>query len=396
MNLKKTKICILGGGFGGLYTALYFAKSNKDIIENCQITLVDPKDNFLFTPLLYEVLTDELKRWEIAPSYQKLLLGSPIKRIQDRVKRVDIKDKKVLLQNSDILDYDYLVIAVGRKTKFAPIEGLKEYALTFRSITDADLLKNRLENIVRSQLQKPKIAVIGGGANGIEIACKTYDYFIYQNRKSNNKIIPQIYVIDRGEQILENFGSGVQKAAYKALNKRNISLLLSTDVVEIEPNKIELKQENNINQHPIDLVLWTAGTATHNWIEDLPCQRNKMGQLLTLPTLQLIDYPEILAVGDVAGIRNREDLPTTAQVAYQQASTAAKNLRAMIQRKSLKKFSYLHLGNMLTLGKGKAIISSFGINIVGKIGGFFRRLIYVFRLPTMKHRLQVLKNLLFG
>ena len=68
----------------------------------------------------------------------------------------------------------------------------------------------------------------------------------------------------------------------------------------------------------------------------------------------------------------------------------------MIQRKSLKKFSYLHLGNMMTLGKGKAIISSFGINIVGTIGGFLRRLIYVFRLPTMQHRLKVLKNLLFG
>ena len=392
---QKIKICILGGGFGGFYTALYFAQSNKSLVEKCQITLVEPKDNFLFSPLLYEVLTDELKRWEIAPSYQKLLLGYPVDVIKDKVTRVEFSNKEVLLQNNVALNYDYLVIAVGRKVNFPPIEGLKEYALTFRSIEDAEVLKNRLEIFIQSQLLQPKIAVIGGGANGIEIACKTYDYFSWQNEKNNLKIMPQLYVIDRGEEILENFGKGVQKAAYKALEKRNISLLLTTDVIEIEQDSIKLKQEDNVSQYPIDLVLWTAGTATHEWIEDLPCQRNKMGQLLTYSNLKLIDYPEVLAVGDVASIKNQKE-PTTAQVAYQQASTAAKNLQAMIQRKSLKKFSYLHLGNMMTLGKGKAIISSFGINIVGTIGGFLRRLIYVFRLPTMQHRLKVLKNLLFG
>ena len=99
MNQQQIKICVLGGGFGGLYTALYFAKSKKSVIEKCQITMIDPKENFLFTPLLYEVLTDELKRWEIAPSYQKLLLGHPINRIQDRVQQVDIDNRKVLLEN---------------------------------------------------------------------------------------------------------------------------------------------------------------------------------------------------------------------------------------------------------------------------------------------------------
>ena len=78
MNNEPIKICILGGGFGGLYTALYLANFSWLKSGKCQITLVEPKDTFLFTPLLYEVLTGELQRWEIAPSYQKLLLGKKI------------------------------------------------------------------------------------------------------------------------------------------------------------------------------------------------------------------------------------------------------------------------------------------------------------------------------
>jgi NADH dehydrogenase len=61
--------------------------------------------------------------------------------------------------------------------------------------------------------------------------------------------------------------------------------------------------------------------------------------------------------------------------------------------KHLKRFHYLHLGDMLTLGKGVAIVSSFGINLEGNLAGKLRRLIYLQRLPTMRHRWQVLKNL---
>ena len=395
---KKIKICILGGGFGGLYTALHLAKSKAVISGDWEVTLVEPKDNFLFTPLLYEILTDELKRWEIAPTYQKLLLGSKIKWIQDRVKEVSLERKEVILEDNSLLNYDYLGLAVGRKIKLAKIEGLQENALTFRSIIDAELLKNNLINLKRASKSQNNIAIIGAGANGVELACKVYDFLqdSFQNKAIATKT--QIYLIDRGEEILKSFGSGVKKAALKAIKQRNINLILSTTVAKITDNSITLENKNYTREYPIDLVFWTAGTQTHDWIESLPCQFNKQGQLLTLPTLQLIDYPEVFALGDVADVRNNKvtPVPTTAQAAYQQASTAAKNIRAVIGLKPLKKFYYLHLGDMLTLGKGEAIVSSFGINLSGKLAGLLRRLIYIQRLPTMKHRLQVLKNLLFG
>lgn len=392
---QRIKVCILGGGFAGLYTSLYLAKSQEVVSEEWEITLVEPKENFLFTPLLYEIITDELKRWEIAPNYQKLLLGSKIKWVQNKVREVELEARKVILENEVLLDYDYLVLAVGRKTQFFDISGLKQYALTFRSIFDAELLKNRLQTLKRIDRQSYNIAVIGAGANGVELACKIYDYLNKAYHKNIAISNPTIYLIDRGTEILNDFGAGVKNAASKAIKRRNISLLLSTDLIKITEDTITLQRKEKIEQYPYDLVLWAAGTTTHDWIANLPCQYNKLGQLLTLPTLQLIDYPEVLALGDVADIRNNKtaSVPTTAQAAYQQASVAAKNLKAAIQNKPLKKFHYFHLGDMLTLGKGEAIVSSFGLNISGKLAGLIRRLIYIQRLPTLSHRWQVLKNL---
>ncbi len=389
MNNNPIKILIVGGGFGGLYTALYLSKFSWVKLGKCQITLVEPKDNFLFTPLLYEILTDELQRWEIAPNYQKLLLGKPIKWLQDKITNINLENRQAFLTNNDYLTYDYLVLAVGKTIKFANIPGLKEQALTFRSITDAEFLQERIKILKNSLKLKTSIAVIGAGANGVELACKLHDKLLGKTT---------IHLIDRNERILKNFSSGINKASLNAIAKRNINLLLSTEVKEITANNIIIRQKNKIIEYPTDLVLWTAGTATIDWVKNIASKRNNYDQLLTRPTLQLVDYPEVIALGDIAHIHSNKivSIPDTAQVAYQQASCAAKNLQLILKGKQPKKFYYLHLGDMLTLGKGEAIISSFGINLSGKLAGLLRRLIYIQRLPTMRHRLQVLKNLIFG
>jgi NADH dehydrogenase len=389
MGDEVIRVCIVGGGFGGLYTALYLSNWHWVKSGKCQVTLVEPKDNFLFSPLLYEILTGELQAWEIAPSYQKLLAGTGVNFCQDRVEGVDLVNRQVKLEAGESLAYDYLVLGVGRKTRLATIPGLESYALTFRSLADAERLEAQLQVMESSERKHLRVAVIGAGANGVELACKVSD-------RLGNKA--QVSLIESGDKILKYFGSGVQKAAKKAIKARNIQVYLRTSVKEIEADRITLVSSNQIMTHSVDLVLWTTGTETIDWVYDLGCQQTSQGKLLTRSTLQLIDYPEVFAVGDIAEIRESKTkiVPATAQAAYQQASFLAKNLQLALEGKNLKYFRYLHLGDMLTLGKGAAVVSSFGINLEGSLAGIIRRLIYVQRLPTLRHRWQVLKNLLFG
>ena len=67
MNESAKRICILGGGFGGLYTALRLNSLPWSPLEPVEIVLIDQRDRFLFAPLLYELVTGELATWEIAP-----------------------------------------------------------------------------------------------------------------------------------------------------------------------------------------------------------------------------------------------------------------------------------------------------------------------------------------
>ena len=85
------RVCVVGGGFGGLFTAMKLA--NLAPLERdgskAEITLIDPRDRFVFLPLLYELVTGELRDWEVAPVFTDLLQGSGIKFVQGSAVRID-------------------------------------------------------------------------------------------------------------------------------------------------------------------------------------------------------------------------------------------------------------------------------------------------------------------
>ena len=137
MTQQPARICILGGGFGGLYTALRLSQLPWTKQEKPEIILVDRSDRFLFSPLLYELMTGELQTWEIAPPFEELLAGTGVRFHQGIVTGIDLSAKHVQLQDGHALPYDRLVVSLGGETPLDLVPGSAEYALPFRSIADA-------------------------------------------------------------------------------------------------------------------------------------------------------------------------------------------------------------------------------------------------------------------
>ncbi|MBP0028547.1 NAD(P)/FAD-dependent oxidoreductase [Roseofilum reptotaenium CS-1145] len=376
------KVCILGGGFGGLYAALYLQRFSE-----LQVTLIDQNDHILFTPLLYELITNELQIWEIAPPFSKLIRQKKIKFYQDHILGTDLKKQQVYLQDRGELQYDYLIIAVGVKSLIDNVPGVKEHAVSFRTLKDTEFLKKKLQDF-RSLSKAPvQIAIVGGGPSGVELATKIADYL---GQKA------EVRLITRGDRILRSFTKATRLTAEKALEERNVRISFLTQVNLVQANRLIVEQANETITLPTDLVIWTTGTKARSWVLDLDCEHNRYGQLLVEPTLQLKGYPEVFALGDIADIPSNSEIPRTAQAAYQQAPVAAKNLRSRVHQKRLKKFRYLHLGEMITVGVNDAAVSSFGLHFHGSLAFLFRNLVYLIRMPTISHRLQVFLSWLQG
>ncbi|HEY9657597.1 MAG TPA: NAD(P)/FAD-dependent oxidoreductase [Allocoleopsis sp.] len=379
---QPPRICILGGGFGGLYTALRLSQLPWTLPEKPEIVLVDQRDRFLFSPLLYELLTGELETWEIAPPFSELLANTGVRFHQAAVDNIDIQTRQVQLKDASVLSYDYLVLAMGGETPLDRVPGAAEYAIPFRTIADAYHLEEQLRVLEQSNADKIRVAIVGGGYSGVELACKLAERLGDRGR---------LRLIEATDQILRNSPEFNRETATKALNDRGVWIDLDTKVQAIGAGTIELEYKDKVDSLPVDVVLWTVGTKVIALVRDLPVKHNAQQQIITTPTLQVIDHPEIFAVGDLAETPDVEGqkVPPTAQAAFQQAEYAGWNIWASITHRPLLPFRYTALGEMMTLGTDNATLAGLGIKLNGPVAHVARRLAYLYRMPTLDHQIKV-------
>lgn len=375
-------ICILGGGFGGLYTALALDRLSWAPLQRPTITLVDQRDRFLFAPLLYELLTGELQTWEIAPPYAELLANTQVQFCQTTVEQISLSPLAVQLGNGQTLTPDRLVLALGGDTPMDQGDGVQDHALPFRTVQDAYQLNDRLRSLEQSTAEKIRIAIVGAGYSGVELACKLADRLGTRGR---------IRLIDRGEDVLKRSPDFNREAARKALSERGIWLDLETQVTRLTPETIALEYRGQVDEIPVDIVLWTVGTQVSGVVRSLPITHNEQGQIFVTKTLQLQDHPSIFAVGDLAECHDAtgQRVPTTAQVAFQQSDYAAWNIWASLSDRPLLPFRYQNLGEMMTLGMENATLTGLGMALDGPLAHVVRRLAYLYRMPTLDHQLKV-------
>jgi demethylphylloquinone reductase len=383
-----SRICILGGGFGGLYTALNLMR--LPWAETPEIIVIDKSDRFLFTPMLYELITGELQAWEIAPSFADLLAGKGIQFIQATVVDIDVSDRHVRIDASGQLTnlhYDRLLLAIGGETPIDLVPGASEYAIPFRTLADANRLIAKLEELEKSDRDKIRVCIAGAGSSGVELACKIADRLKDRGR---------VRLVDRNDKILANSPESNRLAAEQALSKRGVWKDLSTSVSEVSESEITLDYQEGSDTLPVDIVMWTVGTKFSKLIQKLPLDhRLPLGEVNVEPTLQVKSRPEIFAIGDLASCLDTDGTPfgATAQVAYQQSHYCALNIWASLTNHALIPFQYIPLGEFISLGVDDATMSMFGkIPMSGSSAYIARRLAYLLRMPTLQHQFRVGSN----
>lgn len=377
---QPAKICILGGGFGGLYTALRL--DQMPWTQKPEITLVDQRDRFVFAPLLYELLTGELESWEVAPDYNTLLANTGVRFQQQQVQAIDLPNRTVQFSDGSSLNYDRLVLAMGGETPMDLAPGAAEHAIPFRTVADANRVAERLRQLEQSNAEKIRVAVIGGGYSGVELACKLAERLGDRGR---------LRIVELSDQILRNSPEFNRKAAEKALSERSVWLDLETAIVSMTADQLTLIYRSEQHILPVDLVLWTVGNRMIDLVRNLPLEHNQRGQLIVAPTMQITQRPEVFALGDVAECYDETGqlVPPTAQGAFQQADYAGWNVWASLSDRPLLPFRYQNLGEMMTLGTDNATLAGLGLQLSGLPAHVARRMVYLMRMPTLEHQLKV-------
>ena len=374
MNNIKKPIVIVGSGFGGINAALHLRKNNPDF----SILVIDSKTDFEFKPLLYEVLSDEIKSWEVNQSFDSIYANSGITFIRNHVNFIDFDRNFLILQDDLKLEYEYLVISTGSSPNDFSIKGVKEYCSFFNTNQDQLKLKKLLDKPIPVG-KSNKIFIIGAGPSGVELACKVSDLY-----KSKFEVI----MIEKSSGILNNSKIFNKEEAEKTIEQKNINLMKNSSVVEITDGQILLSNNlNQVDQYPYFEVIWTAGIKPNlpEFNKQIQKSNNKV---LINNNLQLYDFPNVFAIGDISQIENNGSFPVTAQVAMQQGEHVAINLKLLMNNQKLLPFKFNDKGEMMSLGIGKASISGIGLTFSGKLAFDLRRIIYASKMPKVGRSLK--------
>ncbi len=392
MTANNARILIIGGGFGGLFTAL-------DLSDAGEITLINDEDHFLFKPMLYEYLSGEVEAWHIAPECKELL-DEKVRFVQGKVTNIDLDAGVVSVAGrAEPLSYDVLVFAPGAVTNYAGIEGAEEFSLPFRALNDANRLRRRMTEALdhvqpdaapqdtRSALT---FAVVGGGASGVELSTKMADLLRDAVKRRALKGEPRVLIIEMADRLVPGMGEDLRRFVEGALHESRIEVHTQTRVVRVTERTITLEHNQQHTELETAGVVWVAGVRVSPLAESLKIEKDRRGLLLVERTLQTREYPNVFALGDVAFYP--DVVPTlagTAQLALQESGLCARNVRAFIEAKPLKTKRFVELGEAVSLGTEHAAVLSAGKVIGGPLARQARFAMYTARLPTWHHRLRV-------
>lgn len=390
-HMAKTRIVILGGGFGGLFTAL-------ELVNSADVTLVVDSDHFVFTPMLYEYFSGEVEAWHIGPRFNELL-DSDVRVNVNAAINIDFDAQTVLLKNQESLNFDVLVIAVGGVTNYAGVPGAEEFSLPFRKIEHADALRHlmvdALDHIppdmppqdVRRELT---FALVGAGASGCELSTKMADLLVDAFKRRALHGEPRVLLLEMGDKVVPGMGEQIRELVEEALLTSHVEVHTLTRVVNVTKDGVTFEHEGQQEHVQTAGVVWLGGVRMNPLVERLEVEKNKRGLIAIRPTFQLMQHDNVFALGDIAYYPDAAPtLHGTAQLAFQEAGLVGDNIKAFLAGKELRSKRFEELGEAISLGTERAAVLTGGKAFGGALARQARFALYTSRLPTWHHRLRV-------
>ncbi len=381
-------IVIVGGGAGGLELATYLGdklgRKNK-----AKVILIDRNTSHLWKPLLHEVATGSLDEGTDALSYRAHAKNHGFEFQQGTLTAVSRDKKEVTLapiyneQNQLLVEerhiaYDKLVIAIGSKSNDFNTKGVAEHCIFLDGSEQAKQFQKRMMELFlqfsHSEDQDVKIAIVGGGATGIELSAELYNAVKYLNSYGFGKLHRaslKVTLIEAGARLIPALTEKVSASALSELRKAGVDVRLNTMITEAVEDGLITKDGEKIEAN---LMVWAAGVKAPDFVKEFGFETNRLNQIEIKDTLQTTVDDSVYVIGDCAAlIQNGKAIPPRAQAAHQMATQCGKNIVAVLEGKEQKPFKFNDKGSLLsfshfgTVGNLMGNLMSGDMFIEGKI-----------------------------
>lgn len=398
------RIIVLGGGFGGLKTAM-----SLDNRKGFDVLLIDRFNYHQFQPLFYQVATAGLDASNISFPLRKAFHNSK----NVRIRIADIievqPNRKIVVTSTGEYEYDLLVIATGADTNFFGNENIARHALPMKSTVEALRLRHHLIQNFENALEESDpekvmelltVVIVGGGPTGVELAGAVAEMKRWVLPKDYPEIDfsqMKIYLVEGMDKVLAVMSPESSERSARYLQELGVNVLTNAMVQDYDGAYLSFKDGSKIGSRT---VIWAAGIRG-NIPYGIPDTAIVRGNRIMVDEYNRVKgFSDIYAIGDIAYIESIEypgGLPQIAPVALDQAKLLSLNLIRQMKNESMKPFMYHHKGSMATVGRHRAVadIPKPLMHIGGFLAWFAWLALHLFQIVGVKNRLFVFINWIY-
>lgn len=370
----RTRIVIAGAGYAGLHVAQRsgtWLASHPDV----EMTLVDRQEYHQLTTELPRVATGTRAESAVQVDLDSVV-GKRVRFVRAGITGFDIVER-CLLTDAGHIPYDYLVLALGSRPNDFGIPGLAERVISPYTADEATRTWEAVnESVWRAgQTQDPAeqrrlmtMVIGGGGATGVELAGALAEELPDLARKFGAPPeFSHVILVEAGHTILAGSSHQLIAKALDILDELHVEVRTNTAVAEATPQGFRIKNGEVIEG---GVFIWAGGVKAPDMLHGLGLPVGYNGRIKVDQYLRVVGYPDIFAAGDLASVVDKNTghaLPALAQVAVAEGDLVAHNLRATIEGKPLKPFTFHDKGFVVSVGGHSGVADVAGLTIGGRL-----------------------------
>lgn len=323
---ERRHVVVIGAGYAGMNAALRAGKANR-------VTLIAPEDRFLNRVRQHEVAAGHS---EHRPSFERLSRGRDVTRIQARVTELDLAGHKVFTDIGTAIKYDTLVYALGSRTAFCGVPGAADHAFPMERAVE-------LRDRIAGAAQPGTVAVVGGGATGIELAAELAEAHPAW----------QIRIVTAG-QVGGWLSARGRAVIARRFERLNITIQEQTQVTAVEPGGLQ----TSVGPVAADLVAWTASFEVPELAAEAGLAVDGAGRAVVDSQLRSVSHQDVYVVGDaaIATVEGVGRLRMACATAGPMGTYVGKALNAQTRGQDTGSFSYKYVIQCLSLGRKSGLV----------------------------------------
>ncbi|WP_435064995.1 NAD(P)/FAD-dependent oxidoreductase [Halobaculum sp. EA56] len=363
----STQVVVVGAGYAGAGTV----KSFENAIEpgEAELTWVSEHDYHLVLHEAHRVIRKPEVESKVAIPVEEIK-ADDTDFVKGRVTEVDTDERVVRTRDGEEVDYDYLLVAVGSATAFFGIDGLREHALTLKSLDDAREIHRAVREAgEEATTTDPATVIVGGaGLSGIQSAGEIAEF------RDDHKAPIDIELVEGLDSVFPNNDPEVQGAIRKRLLEKDVGIHTGEFISKVDEHAVYLggaeeayygedgngsapeEEEIDFSDDLVmdyDVLLWTGGITGHEEVEEFDVDADdRTGRVYAESTFETSD-DRVFAIGDTALVEQGDDevAPPTAQAAWQAAEVAGENLARAVRGAPLKSWQHEDKGTLISVGE---------------------------------------------